>query len=57
VYEHMPKHGPVRLGRAEALRPSPVAVARLGTVGAGDGVYRLAPIYVESTPDPARRER
>jgi tRNA threonylcarbamoyladenosine biosynthesis protein TsaB len=57
VYEHIPEHGAVRLGRAEALRPSPVAVARLGTVGAGDGVYRLAPIYVESAPDPARRER
>lgn len=57
LYERMRQHGPVSLGRPEALHPSAAAVARLGTRGPGDGVYRLAPIYVESTPVEASRER
>jgi tRNA threonylcarbamoyladenosine biosynthesis protein TsaB len=57
IYDRMPHHGAVSLGRPEALRPSAAAVARLGTRGPGDGVYRLAPIYVESTPVETGRER
>ncbi|MEN6368492.1 MAG: tRNA (adenosine(37)-N6)-threonylcarbamoyltransferase complex dimerization subunit type 1 TsaB [Thermotogota bacterium] len=57
VYDRMIQHGTVGLGRPEALRPSAAAVARLGTRGPGDGVYRLAPIYVELIPVEAGRER
>ncbi|MDD4903698.1 MAG: tRNA (adenosine(37)-N6)-threonylcarbamoyltransferase complex dimerization subunit type 1 TsaB [Candidatus Bipolaricaulis sp.] len=57
AYERMSQHGGVRLGQPEALRPSAATVGRLGMPGAGDGVYRLEPIYVESMPVETSRER
>ncbi len=47
LYGRVADHALVRIGPEYVLRPSPLAVARIGASETGDRLYELEPIYVE----------